>query len=34
MTTRLTHIIPLFDRRAARRIVPIRDERSVATAQA
>jgi AraC family transcriptional regulator len=34
MTTRLTHLIPLFDRRAARRIVPIRDERSVAIAQA
>ena len=34
MTTRLRHVIPLFDRRAARRIVPVRDDRSVAIAQA
>jgi AraC family transcriptional regulator len=34
VTTRLTRIIPLFDRSAPRRIVPVRDERSVAIVQA
>src|SRR5215207_1801027 len=27
-------VVPLFDRRGARRITPVRDERSVSTAQA
>jgi len=32
--TRLTCVVPLLDRRAPRRIVPVRDEGSIATAQA
>ena len=31
---RLTCVVPLLDRRAVRRIVPVQDERSIATAQA
>ncbi|HEY2852030.1 MAG TPA: AraC family transcriptional regulator [Gemmatimonadaceae bacterium] len=34
MTARLRCVVPLVDRRAPRRIVPVRDDRSVATAQA
>jgi AraC family transcriptional regulator len=34
MTTRLRHLVPLFDRRGTRRIVPVRDVRSVVTTQA
>jgi AraC family transcriptional regulator len=30
----MRHVVPLFDRRDTRRIVPVRDERSIATAQA
>ena len=32
--TRLTNVVPLLDRRASRRIVPVLDARSIATAQA
>jgi AraC family transcriptional regulator len=34
VSTRMRCVVPLFDRRAPRRIVSVRDERSVATAQA
>ncbi len=34
MNTRLRHVVPLYDRRDVRRIVAVRDVRSVATAQA
>lgn len=34
MTTRMRCVVPLFDRRGARRIVSVSDDRSVATAQA
>ena len=34
MNTRLRHVVPLYDRRGPRRIVLVRDERSIATAQA
>ena len=34
MATRMRCVVPLFDRRAPRRIVPVRDERSIAKIQA
>ena len=34
MTTRMRCVVPLFDRHATRRIVAVRDDRSVAIAQA